>query len=147
MGERAHDPVGGLGQYEAWGGLLGSIQTGEAAFDQVFGCNAWEWYPRHPEVFSAFNETMRSLSATITPAVTAAYDWSRFAVIADIGGGIGTQLADISERAPDLPGNLVGSAWCGSRRDCSRPDESNGRRLLQERARGRRCVHPSVDTS
>jgi hypothetical protein len=32
----------GYGQYEAWGGLLGSIRTGEAAFDQVFGCTAWE---------------------------------------------------------------------------------------------------------
>jgi hypothetical protein len=96
----------GYGQYEAWGGLLGSIQTGEAAFDQVFGCNAWEWYPRHPEVFSAFNETMRSLSAMITPAVTAAYDWSRFPVIADVGGGIGTQLADILNAHPTCHGIL-----------------------------------------
>ena len=96
----------GYGQYEAWGGLLGSIQTGEAAFDQVFGCTAWEWYPRHPEVFSAFNETMRSLSAMITPAVTAAFDWSRFPVIADIGGGIGTQLADILDAHPSCQGIL-----------------------------------------
>jgi hypothetical protein len=27
--------------------------------------------------------------AVTTPAITAAYDWSHFPVIADIGGGIG----------------------------------------------------------
>ena len=72
----------------------------------MFGCNAWEWYPRHPEAFSAFDETMRSLSAMITPAVTAGYDWSRFSVIADIGGGIGTQLADILTAHPTCQGIL-----------------------------------------
>jgi hypothetical protein len=35
------------------------------------------------------------MTTPMTPAVAAAYDWSRFAVIADIGGGIGTQLVDI----------------------------------------------------
>lgn len=85
----------GYGQYEAWAGLLGSIRTGREAFDQVFGCSAWEWYRRNSEVMSVFNETMRSLSAAITPAVTSAFDWSRFPVIVDIGGGIGTQLVDI----------------------------------------------------
>ena len=36
----------GYGQYEAWAGLLGSIQTGKIAFDQIFGCSYWEWYQR-----------------------------------------------------------------------------------------------------
>jgi hypothetical protein len=85
----------GYGQYEAWAGLMGSIQSGAEAFDQVFGSSAWEWYRRHPQVMSVFNDTMRSLSAAITPAVTGALDWSRFPGIADIGGGIGTQLVDI----------------------------------------------------
>ena len=36
----------------------------------------------------------------MTPAVTAAYEWSRFPVIADIGGGIGTQLVSILDASP-----------------------------------------------
>lgn len=96
----------GYGQYEAWSGLLGSIQTGEEAFDKVIGCNAWEWYRQHPDAMAVFNDTMRALSALITPAVTASYDWSQFPVIADIGGGIGTQLVDILNAHPSCRGIL-----------------------------------------
>jgi len=97
----------GYGQYEAWAGLLGSIQTGGTAFDQIFGCSAWEWYQRDRRILSVFNETMRSLSVAITPAVTAAVDWSRFPVIADIGGGIGTQLVDILNAHSSCRGILL----------------------------------------
>jgi O-methyltransferase domain/Dimerisation domain len=96
----------GHGQYEAWSGLMESIQTGKAAFDTVHGSEAWEWYQQRPEVISVFNETMQSLSAVITPAVSTGYDWSRFALIADIGGGIGTQLAAILNAHPSCRGVL-----------------------------------------
>ena len=39
------------------------------------------------------NGAMRSASVAMTPGVTAAYNWTQFPVIADIGGGIGTQMA------------------------------------------------------
>jgi len=100
----------GFGQYEAWSGLLSSVQTGGPAFDQVFGDTAWEWYRRNPEISTVFNDTMRSLSAMITPAVTASFDWSRFSVIADIGGGIGTQLTDILNAHPACRGILLDQA-------------------------------------
>jgi len=35
---------------------------------------------------------MRSASVAMTPGVTAAYNWTQFPVIADIGGSIGSQL-------------------------------------------------------
>jgi hypothetical protein len=41
-----------------------------------------------------------------TLAVTAAYEWSRFPVIADIGGGIGTQLVSILDASPASKGIL-----------------------------------------
>jgi hypothetical protein len=41
------------------------------------------------------NGAIRSASVAMTPGVTAAYNWTQFPVIADIGGGIGTQLASI----------------------------------------------------
>ena len=49
---------------------------------------------------------MRSLTSPMTPAVTSAYDWSRFPIIADIGGGIGTQLVDILDAHPGCRGVL-----------------------------------------
>lgn len=106
----------GLGQYDAWTGLLGSIQTGRVAYDQMFGHSYWNFLQQNPEKWTIFNEAMRSLSAPLTPAVSAAWDWSRFPVIADIGGGIGSQLVDILRVHPscrgilfDQPGVLAGA--------------------------------------
>ncbi len=85
----------GLGQFEAWSGLLGSIQTGQVAYDRMFGGSYWQFLQQNPATWTIFNEAMRSLSAPMTPAVTAAWNWSRAPIIADIGGGIGSQLVDI----------------------------------------------------
>jgi len=85
----------GEGEYEAWAGFLGSIQTGRIAFDQMYGCSIWEFLRRNPGKAAIFNEAMRSVGSLGTPVITAACDWSRFPVIADIGGGIGTQLIDV----------------------------------------------------
>ena len=50
---------------------------------------------------------MRSTSVAMTPAVTAAYNWNQFSVIADIGGGIGTQLVSILDASPASRGILL----------------------------------------
>jgi hypothetical protein len=60
----------------------------------------------NPEQRTNFNAAMRDLSAAMTPAVTAAYDWSKFPVIADIGGGIGSQLSSILDAHPSCRGIL-----------------------------------------
>jgi hypothetical protein len=79
----------------AWVGLTGSIRTRKPAFDEVHGQTLWSFMRQHPEAADVFDKSMRALTTLMTPAVTAAYDWSRFPVIADIGGGIGTQLVNI----------------------------------------------------
>jgi hypothetical protein len=106
----------GEGEYEAWTGLLGNIHSGKTAFEQIYGYSYWEFLKRNPASADLFNEGMRSSHAVATPAITAAYDWSHFPVIADIGGGIGSQLVDILNAHPkcrgivfDLP-NVVASA-------------------------------------
>jgi hypothetical protein len=80
---------------EAWVELLSSIRSGEPAFNKVHGQGLWEFLQDHPDAAAVFDESMRSMTGPSTPAVTAALDWERFPVIADIGGGIGTQLVDI----------------------------------------------------
>lgn len=96
----------GGGSFEAWAGLLTALQTGQTAFNQVNGCSRFEFLRRNPEKATIFNQAMRSLSAAGTPAVTAAYDWSRFPLIADIGGGVGSQLVDILNTYPNCKGIL-----------------------------------------
>jgi hypothetical protein len=102
---RAQLSVGG-GVYEGWSGLGGSIKTGNTAFDQVLGCGFWEYYRRNPEAGAIFNEAMRLIGKHNSPQVARAYDWSRFPVIADIGGGIGSLLVDILNAYPSCRGIL-----------------------------------------
>ncbi len=52
------------------------------------------------------NGAMQSASVAMAPGVTAAYDWTQFPVIADIGGGIGSQLASILDASPASKGIL-----------------------------------------
>jgi len=96
----------GLGEYEAWAGLMDSIRTGKCAYEQIFGRPFWQFLQQYPEKSAIFNEAMRDLSSSMTPAVTAAYDWSGFPLIADIGGGLGSQLVDILDVHPACRGIL-----------------------------------------
>jgi O-methyltransferase domain/Dimerisation domain len=102
---RAVSPGGGI--YEAWSGFTYSVRTGKPAFEQIHGCSIWEFMRQHPVQAAVFDEFMRNAQAAMTPAATAAYDWSRFPVIADIGGGIGGQLVDILNAHPSCKGILL----------------------------------------
>ena len=96
--------------FEGWRGLMLSLKNGRPGFDQVTGENVWEHLQSKPQMHTIFNEAMRDLSASISPAVAAAFDWSRYPVIADIGGGIGSQLASILEAYPSCRGILFDQA-------------------------------------
>ena len=92
--------------FEGWRGVTLSLKNGRPGFDQVTGQNAWSHFQANPQVYTIFNQAMRDLSAAISPAVAAAFDWSRFPVIADIGGGIGAQLSGILDAHPSCRGIL-----------------------------------------
>jgi hypothetical protein len=92
-----------------WDGLtemMRTLRTGKTAMADIWGHDTWEFYRRNPEQWPVFNEAMRSLNAPATPAITAAYDWGRFPVIADVAGGIGSQLVDILDAHPGSRGVL-----------------------------------------
>lgn len=94
------------GPFEAWNELLHALRTGGPSVEKVYGYDYWELLKRSPQANESMNEAMRSVTTGMTPAVTAAYDWSRFPLIADIGGGIGTQLVSILDAAPSSRGIL-----------------------------------------
>ena len=107
--------------FEGWRGLLLSLQNGRPGFEQVTGQNGWEHMQSNPETYTIFNQAMRDLSTAISPAVAVAFDWSRYPVIADVGGGIGSQLTAILDAHPscrgilfDLP-NVVAEAPANAR--------------------------------
>jgi len=92
--------------WDGYGEMLPTLRTGTTSLFQTWGYDVWEHYHRNPEQSVVFNDAMRTMTALMTPAVTAAYDWSRFPVIADIGGGIGSQLVDIVDANPRCRGIL-----------------------------------------
>jgi hypothetical protein len=95
---------------DGWRGLLLSLQNGKTGIEQVRGKTGWQCLQDDPEQNTYFNSAMRDLSAAMTPAVTASYDWSRFPVIADIGGGIGALLTSILDAHPSCRGILFDQA-------------------------------------
>lgn len=92
--------------YRAWASLLESVQTGETAFERVFGVPFFDYYAQHPEEGEAFDRTMASLSAAMGDRVAAAYDFSGIGTLVDVGGGKGALLAAILKANPGVRGML-----------------------------------------
>jgi SAM-dependent methyltransferase len=90
----------------AWTELLFSVQTGEAAFERVFGVKPFEYMPQHPDEAVIFNEAMTAVSAHTAKGVPAAYDFSEFRTVVDAGGGHGVLLAAILKANPNAKGIL-----------------------------------------
>lgn len=96
----------GSGPFEGWNQLEYAVRTGRPSVEKTYGYDFWELLRLNPQASVAMNGAMRSVNIVMTPAVTAAYNWSQFPVIADIGGGIGTQLVSILDAAPAAKGIL-----------------------------------------
>ena len=88
------------------GELYESVRTGEPAFQRIFGQRFFEYLAAHPEDAAAFNRVMTHGIAWTAPALLAAYDFSRFERLVDVGGGEGALLRDILIATPKLQGVL-----------------------------------------
>ncbi len=83
-----------------------SIQTGKSGFEKAFGMSFFEYLATHPADASMFSETMVGLHGSEPAAVAAAYDFSQFETIIDVGGATGNLLATILGRHPEPRGIL-----------------------------------------
>ena len=90
----------------AWFGLEHSIRTGEPAFDYIHGISNWRYRAEHPEDEHVFNGFMTQVSAAEIPVILAAFDFSPYRRVIDVGGGRGHLLAAILENNPDASGVL-----------------------------------------
>lgn len=86
--------------------LLSSVQTGKTGFERAFGVPLFDWLGANPQQASLFNHTMVGFHGAEPPAVAAAYDFSTFQTIADIGGSSGNLLATILAQHPRPRGIL-----------------------------------------
>lgn len=109
--------VGAPEHREHWNGLPYSVQTGKTAVQHIRGEGLFEYFDRNPALSEIFNGAMTSVSSVANGPVLAAYDFSEFGTIADIGGGHGSFLAGILKKTPsargilfDLPSVVEGNA-------------------------------------
>ena len=99
--------VGAPEMWEVWGGLHGSVLTGDAAFPRAHGAGMWDFLAEHPDLGDAFNRWMTRQSDQQNTALVASYDFSSLHVLADVGGGQGSTLAAILQANPSLRGILI----------------------------------------
>jgi len=78
--------------------MLYSVQTGKTGFEKAVGMPVFEYLARHPEDASNFSEAMVGFHGAEPPAVAAAYDFSGFTTVVDVGGATGNMLAAILSR-------------------------------------------------
>ena len=86
--------------------LLHSMQTGRTGFEKAQGMPLFDYLAQHPEDALVFSEAMVGFHGDEPPAVAAAYDFSPFRTVVDVGGATGNMLAAILARHPEPHGLL-----------------------------------------
>lgn len=97
----------GPAQWKTWGDLIGSVRTGEPAFERVFGMGAFEYFASHPDEAAVFDEAMSSFTATSARALASAWDFSSVRTMIDVGGGDGALAVGVLEAHPHLAATVL----------------------------------------
>lgn len=93
-------------QYLAWSNLTDTLQTGQNAYEKIFGKPVFEHLAENPESARIFDDAMTGIHGRETGAILDAYDFSEIKVIADIGGGNGSKITAILQKYPEMRGIL-----------------------------------------
>ena len=101
---RSYVRMGGMPAFwERYTDLGETVRTGRPSRD-------WRgllgYFDEHQDEAQIFNAAMVAKSRAVLPALVDAYDYARFDVISDVGGGHGHLLAAILEHAPRARGIL-----------------------------------------
>jgi hypothetical protein len=83
-----------------------TIKTGLPAAEKALPGGFWEYLSKNTEAAGIFNAAMSAKAQAHVPMILAAYDFSRFQRIADIGGGRGHLLCAVLDATPNLNGVL-----------------------------------------
>jgi hypothetical protein len=88
------------------GELEQSVLTGSPAMDIVLPEGVWNYFSSHPDESRVFNEAMTAKAHGHIAGVVGTYDFTRFGLIGDIGGGRGHLLQAVLARTPVARGVL-----------------------------------------
>jgi DNA-binding HxlR family transcriptional regulator len=98
--------VGSPEHREHWSHFADAVRTGRAVIPELRGKPAFDYLADEPQLAEIFNQAMTCASELSIAPVTAAYDFSPYATIVDVGGGHGRLLAAILAATPDARGVL-----------------------------------------
>jgi hypothetical protein len=104
--KRALALMSGDEQFRTWAEIDYSVRTGKIAFDKVFGEPIFDFLGKHPEKARIFDAAMVGIHGRESSAVLDAYDFSGIGILADIGGGNGSQVTEILTKYPEMKGVL-----------------------------------------
>ena len=91
---------------QPWGDLLESVRTGRPSFERREGARFFDYLARAPGEAARFQAGMTGASFQHAPHFLAAYDFSAFGQVTDVGGGQGGFLAALLDANPTLSGTL-----------------------------------------
>lgn len=92
---------------QVWGRLTEAVTSGTPRAEDVYGVSMWEVLERDPDYADIFNDAMTRLTSLDWPTIEAAYDFTPFGTIVDVGGGHGQLLALMLGAAPGAAGVLL----------------------------------------
>lgn len=96
--------------FKTWAELPYSIQTGQRAFDHIYGEFYFDWIEQNPAEGKVFNDAMTSMSLGAGASILAGYDFTGINKLVDVGGGHGLLLAAVLQQYPQMKGVLYDAA-------------------------------------
>jgi len=92
----------GAEHYRAWADLMYSVRTGKPAFPHIFGSPMFAYLAQHPEAQAEFDAAMAGNVENQLTGLVKACDFSRAAIVVDVGGGNGALAATILTANPSV---------------------------------------------
>jgi predicted O-methyltransferase YrrM len=115
--------------WRAWENMLEGVRSGQPAFELTHQMSFFEFLTRHPEEQGLFDRAMINISSLEHEALRDAYDFTRFKVLVDVGGGSGHLLAALLSGHAGLRGILLDRP----------PAIETARKALREAGLSERC--------
>jgi multifunctional cyclase/dehydratase/O-methyltransferase len=81
--------------WQPYAHIVHTMRTGQPAFEKIHGQPVFEWLEGQNEINDVFDSAMTTFTELSVEEIVSDYDFSRFGVIADLGGGRGQLLTTV----------------------------------------------------
>ena len=93
--------------YRAFGHLLHTVRTGQPGFNHEFGEPLFDYYSKHPDAEASASARMRARTLPVAHDLATLNLDLGSGTLVDIGGGVGTVLAELLKSHDKLRGILL----------------------------------------